>query len=184
MAIVRSIACFVLAFIATLILALLTRSQAYEEQSSRLQTLKDKYVIAKWRVLRHDLLLEQLQEEKVMIEKLAKILPAQIDTSFAPVLAAARRHHLGVQTSAVGKEIDREFYASRGIGIAVIGRFHDLGAFAAELGSAPGCLILDSLNLSRAADGKVRMEGVVWAHRYLTDAEIEERRKAAKAGKS
>lgn len=182
--IVRVVGGFFIGLVAALALLLVTRVPAYEEQSDRLWELKEKYIDARWQLLNHALLLEQLREAKGMVDRVAKILPTEIDASFAPVLAAARRHHLNIEVSPVGKEYYREFYAARGIGIAVTGRFHDLGAFAAELGKAPGCLLLEQLNLGRTSAGVVRMQGVVFAHRYLTEAELEERRKAAKAEKS
>ena len=183
MGIVRVIAGFLIGLIASLALLLLTRAQVYEDQHDRLAALKDKYVSAKWHLLNRERLLDQVREVKDTVDGLARVLPDQIDTSFAPVLAAARRYHLSVEASALGMEIDREFYAARGLAIVVTGRFQDLGAFAAELGKAPGCLLLERLNLSRMPGEKVRMEGVVFAHRYLADAEVEQRRKAAKAAK-
>ena len=127
----------------------------------------------------------QLVEARRIRDRLETMLPDKIDPGFAHLHDAARRRGLRVEEARLRDEQRREFHSRLPLWIRVEGRFHQLGAFAADLEHAPGCLVLQDLSLAPAATpGHVTLQGWVLAHRYLSDEEVAAQRKqAAKAGK-
>jgi type IV pilus assembly protein PilO len=79
-------------------------------------------------------------------------------------------------------EIQRDFYAELPITIKVTGNYHDLGAFASDIGKLPRIVTLNDIALSTAKDGLV-MDATAKTFRYLDEEEIASQRKAAAAAK-
>jgi type IV pilus assembly protein PilO len=79
-------------------------------------------------------------------------------------------------------EIQRDFYAELPITIKVTGNYHDLGAFASDIGKLSRIVTLNDIALSAAKDGLV-MDATAKTFRYLDEEEIASQRKAAAAAK-
>jgi|SRR5688572_16518034 type IV pilus assembly protein PilO len=79
-------------------------------------------------------------------------------------------------------EIQRDFYAELPITIKVTGNYHDLGAFASDIGKLSRIVTLNDISLSAAKDGLV-MDATAKTFRYLDEEEISNQRKAAAAAK-
>ncbi len=77
-------------------------------------------------------------------------------------------------------EIQRDFYAELPITIKVTGNYHDLGAFASDIGKLSRIVTLNDISLSAAKDGLV-MDATAKTFRYLDEEEISNQRKAAAA---
>ena len=180
LAILRSVGAFVVVFGGIFLLVLVPRLETHVDQKEALARLQDQYIFQKWQLLQLDDLRVQLRELEAVLDRLSAMLPMTFDGDAAHVAEAARHTRVRVESSLPSRETKREFYSMRGMRIRASGRFHDLGAFAAELGRAPGCLRLQDIDLRRSsAAGQVTMEAVVWVHRYLDDAEVAEQRKDA-----
>jgi type IV pilus assembly protein PilO len=80
-------------------------------------------------------------------------------------------------------EIQRDFYAELPITIKVTGNYHDLGAFASDIGKLSRIVTLNDIGLTAAKDGLV-MDATAKTFRYLDEEEIATQRKAAAAAKS
>ncbi len=80
-------------------------------------------------------------------------------------------------------ETQRDFYAELPINIKVSGNYHDLGAFASDIGKLSRIVTLNDIGLSAVKDGLV-MDATAKTFRYLDEDEISNQRKAAAAAKS
>jgi len=82
-------------------------------------------------------------------------------------------------------EIQRDFYAELPISIRVTGNYHDLGAFASDIGKLSRIVTLNDVALatSTGKDGGLVMDATAKTFRYLDEDEIASQRKAAAAAK-
>jgi type IV pilus assembly protein PilO len=74
-----------------------------------------------------------------------------------------------------------DFYAELPITIKVTGSYHDLGAFASDIGRLSRIVTLNDIALSAGKDG-LTLDAVAKTFRYLDDSEIAAQRKSSKAG--
>jgi type IV pilus assembly protein PilO len=78
----------------------------------------------------------------------------------------------------------KEFYAELPITIKVTGNFHDMGAFASDVGQLPRIVTLNDMRLGVAKDGTLTLDTTAKTFRYLDDEELAAQRKAAQAAKA
>ncbi len=77
------------------------------------------------------------------------------------------------------QESAKDFYAELPITIRVTGSYHDLGAFASDIGRLSRIVTLNDIALATAKDG-LTLDAVAKTFRYLDDSEIAAQRKTAK----
>ena len=79
-------------------------------------------------------------------------------------------------------EITREFYAERPITVRVTGSYHDMGAFASDVGQLPRIVTLNDVSISTDPQkgGQLAMDVTARTFRYLDDDEVSAQRKGAK----
>ena len=65
----------------------------------------------------------------------------------------------------------------------VIGTYHDMGAFASDVGQLSRIVTLNDVSISATKDGTLAMEAVARTFRYLDEEEIAAQRKAQQAAK-
>jgi type IV pilus assembly protein PilO len=125
---------------------------------------------------------KQLRELDRMFGELLVELPDRADRSFAGVRSAAAARGLRLDVLAPARsDWFRDFYVETGARIVVTGRYHQVGAFLADVGRLPASTMLETFVIERAAQpGMVTMRGVVSSYRYSTDEEMAARRAAAK----
>jgi type IV pilus assembly protein PilO len=81
------------------------------------------------------------------------------------------------------QETMRDFYAELPITIRVTGNYHDLGAFASDIGRLSRIVTLNDISLAAAKDG-LTLDATAKTFRYLDEAEIAAaRKKPAPGGK-
>ena len=80
-------------------------------------------------------------------------------------------------------ESPRDFYAELPIQVKVQGTYHDMGAFASDVGQLSRIVTLNDVKIDAAKDGTLAMEATARTFRYLDDSEIAARRKAAAPAK-
>ena len=76
------------------------------------------------------------------------------------------------------EETIRDFYAELPIAIRVTGSYHDIGAFASDIGKLSRIVTLNNISLTQAKDTLV-MDATAKTFRYLDEDEIAAQRKAA-----
>ncbi len=74
-----------------------------------------------------------------------------------------------------------EFYAELPITIRVTGNYHDLGAFASDIGKLSRIVTLNDISLSAAKDG-LTLDATAKTFRYLDEGEISAQKKKPGAG--
>ncbi|MBX3650223.1 MAG: type 4a pilus biogenesis protein PilO [Burkholderiales bacterium] len=80
------------------------------------------------------------------------------------------------------QETARDFYAELPITIRVTGNYHDLGAFASDIGRLSRIVTLNDIALSAAKDGGLTLDATAKTFRYLDEAEIAAARKKPAPG--
>ena len=75
-------------------------------------------------------------------------------------------------------EITGDFYAELPITVRVTGNYHDLGAFASDIGRLSRIVTLNDISLASGKDG-LTLDAVAKTFRYLDDGEVAAARKAA-----
>ena len=80
-------------------------------------------------------------------------------------------------------EITRDFYAERPIAVKVVGNYHDMGAFASDVGQLPRIVTLNDVTITAGKDNQLTLDATARTFRYLDDDEIAAQRKAAQAAR-
>jgi type IV pilus assembly protein PilO len=80
-------------------------------------------------------------------------------------------------------ETVKEFYAELPIKVKVVGSYHDMGAFASDVGQLSRIVTLNDVSIKAQKDGLLEMEATARTFRYLDEEEIAARRKAQQAAK-
>ena len=76
-------------------------------------------------------------------------------------------------------EVMGDFYAELPITVRVTGNYHDLGAFASDIGRLSRIVTLNDISLSAGKDA-LTLDAVAKTFRYLDEGELAAQRKAAK----
>jgi type IV pilus assembly protein PilO len=75
----------------------------------------------------------------------------------------------------------KDFYAELPITIRVTGNYHDIGAFAGDIGKLSRIVTLNDIGISGAKDSALAMDATAMTYRYLDETEVAEKRRAAAA---
>ena len=82
------------------------------------------------------------------------------------------------------QETRRDFYAELPITIKVTGSYHDIGAFASDIGKLSRIVTLENISLASAGKGGgLMLDAVAKTFRYLDDEELAQQRRTAAAKK-
>ena len=82
------------------------------------------------------------------------------------------------------QETRRDFYAELPITIKVSGSYHDIGAFASDIGKLSRIVTLENIALASAGKGGgLALDATAKTFRYLDDEELAQQRRAATAAK-
>jgi len=147
--------------------------------------LKEEYVNKKKQAINLDLHRQQLREIDTQFGALLKQLPnkSQMDALLVDINQAGLGRGLQFELfKPAGSEQRREFYAELPIDVRVTGTYHDMGAFASDVGQLSRIVTLKDVQIVAAKDGNLTMDAIARTFRYLDDDEIAEQRKASKKG--
>jgi len=81
------------------------------------------------------------------------------------------------------QETVKDFYAELPITIKITGSYHDIGAFASDIGKLSRIVTLNDIGLTGSKDGNLVMDATAKTFRYLDEDEIAKQRKATAKGK-
>ena len=147
--------------------------------------LKEEYVNKKRQAVNLDLHRQQLRDIDAQFGALLKQLPnkSQMDALLVDINQAGLGRGLQFELfKPAAGEMRREFYAELPIDVKVTGTYHDMGAFASDVGQLSRIVTLKDVSINTGKDGNLTMDAVARTFRYLDDDEIAEQRKAAKKG--
>jgi type IV pilus assembly protein PilO len=147
--------------------------------------LKQSYLAKKKQAVNLDLHRQQLREIDTQFGALLRQLPnkSQMDALLVDINQAGLGRGLQFELfKPAAQENPREFYAELPIQVKVTGTYHDMGAFASDVGQLSRIVTLNDVRIEASKDGTLAMEATARTFRYLDDQEVAQQRKAA-AGK-
>jgi type IV pilus assembly protein PilO len=147
--------------------------------------LKQQYLGKKKLAINLDLYRQQLREIDTQFGALLRQLPnkSQMDALLVDINQAGLGRGLQFELfRPAPREIVREFYAELPITVKVIGNYHDMGAFASDVGQLSRIVTLNDVSIQSGKDGVLTMDATARTFRYLDDDEIAAQRKAARKG--
>jgi type IV pilus assembly protein PilO len=163
----------------------INQGQLEELEQGRLKEgkLKDEYVNKKKQSINLDLHRQQLREIDTQFGALLKQLPnkSQMDALLVDINQAGLGRGLQFELfKPSANETRREFYAELPIQVRVTGTYHDMGAFASDVGQLSRIVTLNDVVVIASKDGNLIMDATARTFRYLDDDEVAEQRKAQK----
>jgi type IV pilus assembly protein PilO len=132
--------------------------------------------------------LEELRKQKRQVEEyvtqLERQLPgkAEMDALLSDINQAGLGRGLQFELFRPGQVAVKDYYAELPINIKVAGRYHDIGAFAADVANLSRIVTLHELTIGvppKDTSGNLSMEAVARTYRYLDPAEVADQKKAA-----
>ena len=150
------------------------------------ESLKKDYLAKKTQAVNLDLHKQQLREIDTQFGALLKQLPnkAQMDALLVDINQAGLSRGLQFELfRPAGGESAREFYSERPISLKLIGTYHDMGGFAADVGQLPRIVTLGDVSIEAGKDGNLTMDVTARTFRYLDEDELSAQRKAVAASK-
>jgi len=165
-----------------------TRSQIdeLEELRGKEEKLKEEYLAKKKQAINLDLHRQQLREIDTQFGALLRQLPnrSQMDALLVDINQAGLGRGLQFDLfRPAPSEITRDFYAERPIAVKVVGNYHDMGAFASDVGQLPRIVTLNDVTITAGKDNQLTMDATARTFRYLDEDEIAVQRKAALAAR-
>jgi type IV pilus assembly protein PilO len=139
--------------------------------------------------------LSELRKQKLQVQEfvtqLEKQLPgkAEIDSLLSDINQAGLGRGLQFELFRPGQFQVKDYYAELPITIRVTGRFHDVGAFAADVANLSRIVTLQNLSiapqtpLGKEASSALTMEATARTYRYLDPTEVAEQRRVEAAAK-
>ena len=135
--------------------------------------------------------LGELRKQKLQVEEyvtqLEKQLPgkAEMDALLSDINQAGLGRGLQFELFRPGQVLVKDYYAELPIAIRVTGRYHDIGAFAADVANLSRIVTLHNMNIggSKDSSGTLSMDATARTYRYLDSAELEQIRKNAEKAK-
>jgi type IV pilus assembly protein PilO len=146
------------------------------------ETLKKDYLAKKTQAVNLDLHKQQLREIDTQFGALLKQLPnkAQMDALLVDINQAGLSRGLQFELfRPAASESAREFYSELPITLKVVGTYHDMGAFAADVGQLPRIVTLNDVSIEASKDGNLTMDVTARTFRYLDEDEVAAQRKAS-----
>jgi type IV pilus assembly protein PilO len=133
--------------------------------------------------------LNELRKQKLQVEEyvtqLEKQLPgkAEMDALLSDINQAGLGRGLQFELFRPGQVVVKDYYAELPIAIRVSGRYHDIGAFAADVANLSRIVTLHNMNIvstpGKDAPGALAMEATARTYRYLDAGEVDAQKKAA-----
>ena len=134
--------------------------------------------------------LPELRKQKLQVEEyvtqLEKQLPgkAEMDALLSDINQAGIGRGLQFELFRPGQVVVKNYYAELPISIRVTGRYHDIGAFAADIANLSRIVTLHNLEIGGInAQGQLGLSATARTYRYLDQAEVAAQSKAAGAKK-
>src|SRR3954463_905758 len=147
--------------------------------------LKQDYLSQKRQEVNLDLHGQHLREIDTQFGPLLRQLPnkSQMDALLVNINQAGLGRGLQFELfKPAPSENQREFYAELPITVKVVGTYHDMGAFASDVGQLSRIVTLNDVAIQAGKDGVLTMDATARTFRYLDDEEVSAQRKT-QAGK-
>lgn len=173
-------------------LMLSTSSDELENERAKEPALKQDYRGKLAQAVNLPELRKQKSQVQEYVTQLEKQLPgrAEMDALLSDINQAGLGRGLQFELFRPGQVTVKDYYAELPISIRVSGRYHDIGAFAADVANLSRIVTLHDLAIARPGSGANRdaansdtlaMDAVARTYRYLDPKEVAEMQQAKKA---
>ena len=148
--------------------------------------LRDEFVAKKKLAVNLDLYVQRLNEIDRSFGALLKQLPnkSEVEALLVEINQAGMGRGLQFELFKPGAEQVKDFYAELPINVRLTGSYHDLGAFAGDIGKLSRIVTLNNIAITQNKDGTLVMDAITKTFRYLDEEELAAKRKAAQAAKA
>ena len=127
---------------------------------------------------------EQIQQYVIQLEKQ---LPSKAEMAalLSDINQAGLGRSLQFELFRPGQVVVRDYYAELPIAVRVTGKYHDMGAFAADIAHLSRIVTMDSVTIAPAAKdtSQLSMDATARTYRYLDPEEILAQQKATEGKK-
>ena len=159
-----------------------------EAERNREATLKTEYQAKLAQAINLDELRKQKLQVQEYVTQLERQLPgkAEMDALLSDINQAGLGRSLQFELFRPGQVVVKDYYAELPIAIRVVGKYHDVGAFASDVANLSRIVTLNNVSLapaSKDAQGTLTMEATARTFRYLDPEEIQAQKAAAKGAK-
>ncbi len=179
------------AFVAALVVGLLwflflkDFDEELETERQKEASLKTEYQTKLQKAVSLDELKKQREQVMQYVNLLEKQLPskAEMDALLSDINQAGLGRSLQFELFRPGQLTVKDYYAELPIAVKVTGRYHDIGAFTADIANLSRIVTLNNLSVGPGSDkdkpGTLLLEATAKTFRYLDPEEIAAQRKAA-----
>lgn len=169
--------------------------ESLDSEKQKEQSLRQVFLEKKGQAINLVVYRQQMIEIEKTFGALLKQLPdkSQVDALLTDINQAGLERGLEFELFKPEAEIMSEFYAEMPIAIRVIGKYHDLGAFATSVSKLSRIVTLKDIAISAVAkenknagtaispDDTLVMEATARTYRYLDTDEIKQNKKESQA---
>ena len=176
-------------FVATVVLVVVglwfVWLNSYDEELAQSQAkevkLREEYKTKLTKAVNLDVLKKQREQVQQYVTQLEKQLPskAEMDALLSDINQAGIGRSLQFDLFRPGQLTVRDYYAELPITIKVVGRYHDIAAFAADVAALSRIVTLNNLSIAPRPDGALILDSTAKTFRYLDPDEIAAQRKAS-----
>ena len=130
-----------------------------------------------------DALRKQREQVQQYVTQLEKQLPskAEMDALLSDINQAGLGRSLQFELFRPGQVSVKDYYAELPIAVRVTGRYHDIGAFAADISNLSRIVTLNNITIVPGANGLLAMDTTAKTFRYLDPEEVALQKKSAPA---
>ena len=153
------------------------------------QTLRADYQKKLIKAVSLDALKKQREQVQQYVIQLEKQLPSKAEMSalLSDINQAGLGRNLQFELFRPDQIVVKDYYAELPISIRIIGRYHDIGAFAADVANLSRIVTLNNISLvpvAKEGGGNLTLEATARTFRYLDPEEIQAQKDAAKKSKA
>jgi type IV pilus assembly protein PilO len=159
------------------------QSEQIDAERTKEGQLKAVFIDKKKQALNLPAYRKQLEDIEKQFGALLKQLPgkSEMDALLTDINQAGLGRGLQFELfKPAAEESTKEFYAERPITIRITGSYHDLGAFASDIGKLSRIVTLNDISLAAGKGDTLVMDATAKTFRYLDDEEIAAQRKKDK----
>jgi type IV pilus assembly protein PilO len=152
-----------------------------DAEKAREEQLKGTFVAKKKEALDLPAYRKQLEDIEKQFGALLKQLPgkSEMDALLTDINQAGLGRGLQFELfKPAAQETVQEFYAELPITIRISGSYHDIGAFASDVGKLSRIVTLNDIALTANKDGTLAMDATAKTFRYLDEDEIAAQKRA------
>ena len=156
--------------------------QEWETEKATEITLKQDYQKKLLKAVSLDALKKQREQVQQYVIQLEKQLPSKAEMAalLSDINQAGLGRSLQFDLFRPGQIVVRDYYAELPIAVRVTGKYHDMGAFAADIANLSRIVTLNNISITATAkdSSTLTMDAAARTFRYLDPDEVQAQRKA------